>query len=77
MNLITTPGGFTVNTEDNVIQFQRVHPLHREFAPGVIDGPHSRATWRDWVAVVAIYAAAACALTGLLMGAGYLVGKLL
>ncbi len=27
---------------NNVVQFQRMHPLHREFAPDTIQGPYSR-----------------------------------
>lgn len=27
---------------NNVVQFQRMHPLHREFAPNTIDGPYFR-----------------------------------
>lgn len=69
MNLITANGGATVNT-NYTTHTHRVHyacPVQRP----------ARATWRDWVAVVAVYAAGACALTGLFMGAGYLVGSLL
>lgn len=31
-----------IDTDDNVIQFSRIHPLRREFAPGVIHGPYTK-----------------------------------
>jgi len=62
---------------DKVIQFQRVHPLHREFAPGTIDGPYERATLGDWLKVVGLYVAATVGLTAACMGLGYLVGGVL
>lgn len=72
MNLITANGGPTVDT-NNVTQFQSRHELHRHFAD--VDGPYTRATWKDWLKVLAFYVVTTAILALAGFGTGYAWGR--